>query len=73
LLLKSLVLLSLLLGGASHGDLRTAGSAVTAPPSFAAPLQWTASDVIVGPASDARGIVSVKDPSIVRYHDRWHK
>lgn len=42
------------------------------PPPFATPLQWIASDVLVKPASDARGIVSVKDPSIVRYHGRWH-
>ena len=26
---------------------------------------------VVKPASDARGIVSVKDPSVVRHNDRW--
>jgi hypothetical protein len=39
LLLKSVVLLSLLLGGASHGDLRAAESAGTALAPFAEPLQ----------------------------------
>jgi hypothetical protein len=48
--LKSVVLLSLPLGGASHGDLRAAESAVTALPPFAEPLQWTASDALVMPA-----------------------
>ena len=71
-IMKSTFLLSLLLVGASLGDLRAAESTVTAPPPLAAPLQWTASDVLIRPASDARGIVSVKDPSIVRYNDRWH-
>lgn len=42
------------------------------PPPFATPLQWTTGDAVVVPASDGRGIVSVKDPSIVRYNDRWH-
>jgi hypothetical protein len=69
--MNSKYLFLLLLAGASFGDGRAAESAVTASP-FAAPLQWTASDALIGPASDARGIVSVKDPSIVRYNDRWH-
>jgi hypothetical protein len=72
LTMTSTRLLSLLLVGASLGDLRAAESAVIAPPPFAAPLQWTTSDALVRPVSDARGIVSVKDPSIVRYNDRWH-
>jgi len=63
---------SLPLVGGSPRDLRVAESAVTAPPPFNAPLHWTATEALVGPASDARGIVSVKDPSIVRYNDRWH-
>ena len=61
-----------LLAGGSLATLRAAEPAVTLPPPLAAPLQWTPSDVIVRPPSDARGIVSVKDPSIVRYNDRWH-
>ncbi|MFO1475541.1 MAG: non-reducing end alpha-L-arabinofuranosidase family hydrolase [Verrucomicrobiota bacterium] len=36
------------------------------------PLQWTASAALIGPAADSRGIVSVKDPTVVRYNDRWH-
>jgi hypothetical protein len=71
-LMKPAFLLSLLLVGAALGNLRADESTVTAPPPFAGPLQWTAGDAVVNPPSDARGIVSVKDPSIVRYNDRWH-
>lgn len=53
-------------------DFRADKSAVTAPSPLNAPLQWTTGDAVVTPAADARGIVSVKDPSIVRYNDRWH-
>ncbi len=70
--MKSTSLLSLLLVGASWSALRAAEPAVAAPQPFAAPLQWTTSDALVRPAADGRGIVSVKDPSIVRYNDRWH-
>ncbi len=70
--MKPTFLLSLLLVGACSGSVRAAESTVIAPPPFAAQLQWTAGDAVVKPASDARGIVSVKDPSIVRYNDRWH-
>jgi hypothetical protein len=56
----------------ANANLPAAESAVIAPPPFAAPLQWIASDVLVRPVSDGRGVVSVKDPSIVRYNDRWH-
>lgn len=70
--MKSPVLLSLLLVDASLGALYAAEPAVALPPPFAAPLHWTASGALVRPASDARGIVSVKDPSIVRYNDHWH-
>jgi len=58
----------MLLGGASHRDLRPAHSAITALPPFAESLQWTASDAMVKPASDARGIVSVKDSSIAEHN-----
>jgi hypothetical protein len=70
--MKPTILLSLLLSGAALGNLRAAESVVTAPPPWNAPLQWTSGDAVVKPISDARGIVSVKDPSIVRYNDRWH-
>jgi hypothetical protein len=53
-------------------EFRAAESAANTPPLLAAPLHWTASEALVRPAADARGIVSVKDPSIVRYNDRWH-
>jgi hypothetical protein len=40
---------------------------------FAAPLKWTSSDILVKPVSDeTHTIVSVKDPTIVRYNDLWH-
>src|SRR5689334_18744203 len=61
-----------LLASASLGDLRAAQSTGILPPPFVAPLHWTASDVLIGPVADAHGIVAVKDPSIVRYNDRWH-
>ncbi len=44
-------------------------------PSHALPatLAWTSSDVLVPPPSDAEHeILAIKDPSIVRYNDRWH-
>jgi enterochelin esterase-like enzyme len=52
-----------------------AGSAkvepLTAP--FATPLSWISSDILVSPVSDeTHTIVSVKDPTIVRYNDLWH-
>jgi hypothetical protein len=67
-----IVEMAVLLASVLPGDLRAVESAAVAPPPFAAPLQWTASDAVVKPTSDDRGIVSVKDPSIVRYNDRWH-
>src|SRR6185295_714608 len=34
---------------------------------------WTSAGVLAGPQDDGdRRIVSVKDPSIVRFKDRWH-
>jgi hypothetical protein len=47
--------------------------AATAKLPFATPLQWKSTGVLVKPVSDANHtIVSVKDPTIVRYNDRWH-
>lgn len=41
--------------------------------SFATPLRWKASGVQIKPISDeTHTIVSVKDPTIVRYNDLWH-
>ncbi len=40
---------------------------------FATPLKWTSTDVLIKPVSDeTHDIVSVKDPTIVRYNDKWH-
>ena len=40
---------------------------------FATPLQWKSTDVLIKPVSDeTHNIVSVKDPTIVRYNDLWH-
>jgi len=37
------------------------------------PLEWISSDILVKPVSDeTHTIVSVKDPTIVRYNDLWH-
>ncbi|MEW6239137.1 MAG: non-reducing end alpha-L-arabinofuranosidase family hydrolase, partial [Candidatus Omnitrophota bacterium] len=42
-------------------------------PPFAAPLKWTSSDVLIKPVSDeTHSIVSVKDPTVVRYNGLWH-
>ncbi len=40
---------------------------------FETPLKWISSDVLIRPVSDERhNIVSIKDPTIVRYNDLWH-
>jgi len=40
---------------------------------FATPLRWKSTGVLVKPVSDPNHtIVSVKDPTIVRYNDLWH-
>jgi hypothetical protein len=40
---------------------------------FATPLQWKSTGILVNPISDeTHTIVSVKDPTIVRYNDLWH-
>lgn len=40
---------------------------------FATPLKWKSTGVLIKPVSDeTHQIVSVKDPTIVRYDDRWH-
>jgi hypothetical protein len=47
--------------------------AVAAPPPFDTPLKWKSSGIVVKPVSDeSHTIVSVKDPSIVHFNDRWH-
>jgi hypothetical protein len=40
---------------------------------FATPLQWKSTGVLIKPVSDdTHTIVSVKDPTVVRYNDLWH-
>lgn len=40
---------------------------------FTTPLKWKSSDILVSPISDdTHKIVSVKDPTIVRYNEKWH-
>ena len=39
----------------------------------ATPLHWTSTGVLIEPVSDeTHTIVSVKDPTVVRYNDKWH-
>ena len=38
-----------------------------------ASLSWTSSGPLIIPVSDAaHDLVAVKDPTVVRYNDRWH-
>jgi endo-1,4-beta-xylanase len=54
-------------GGASAGGGGT--TACDLPATF----QWTSTGPIIAPRSDAsHDLVAVKDPSIVRFNDRWH-
>jgi hypothetical protein len=40
---------------------------------FDTPLQWKSTGVLIKPVSDdTHTIVSVKDPTVVRYNDLWH-
>ena len=40
---------------------------------FATPLKWKSTDILIKPISDeTHTIVSIKDPTIVRYKDLWH-
>jgi GH35 family endo-1,4-beta-xylanase len=40
---------------------------------FTTPLKWKSTGILVSPISDeTHKIVSVKDPTIVRYNDKWH-
>jgi hypothetical protein len=50
-----------------------AASAKAPKPPFATPLKWVSTGVLVKPVSDEKHtIVSVKDPTIVRYNGLWH-
>jgi len=40
---------------------------------FATPLKWKSTGVLINPVSDeTHNIVSVKDPTVVRYDNKWH-
>ncbi len=68
----SWVVLTACAAGQPAATTPAAADATTASP-IAAPLKWAASGILVGPVSDDNHeIVSVKDPSIVRYNDMWH-
>jgi len=42
-------------------------------PPLSATFQWQSSGPLVGPQADAdHPVVSVKDPTVVRYRDRWY-
>src|SRR6185369_6070914 len=42
-------------------------------PGLPAVVSWTSSAPIIVPKSDAaHDLVAVKDPTVVRYNDRWH-
>ena len=52
-------------GAGDSGD----STACNLPASF----QWTASDPVIVPRSDAsHDLLAVKDPTVVRFNDRWH-
>jgi hypothetical protein len=49
----------------------SADSATTSP--IVGPLQWKSSAILIEPKSDeTHQLVSIKDPTIVYYDDRWH-
>jgi len=84
LILTSLVISVLLAGGspvilaveAATQTQSATSSAVRADPpalGFATPLQWKSTGVLIAPVSDeTHNIVSVKDPTVVRYSNKWH-
>lgn len=40
---------------------------------FATPLHWKSTGVLIKPVSDeTHNLVSIKDPSVVRFDNRWH-
>ncbi len=67
----TVVLLSFLLLYAAANAVAQTQSA--APAALTGPFKWKSSGVLVKPVSDdTHMIVSVKDPTIVRYNDMWH-
>ena len=84
LILTCLVISMLLAGGspvilavesATQTQSATSSAARSDAPTlgFATPLQWKSTGVLIKPVSDeTHNIVSVKDPTIVRYNNKWH-
>ena len=47
--------------------------AFSQPASLAGPFKWKSSGVVIKPVSDdVHQLVSVKDPTVVYYGDKWH-
>jgi len=47
--------------------------ASTQPAAISAPFQWKSSGILIPPVSDAaHKLISVKDPTVVHYGDKWH-
>ncbi len=66
------VIVPILAGVAVAAGPATSGSQTPELP-FTTPLQWTSTGVLIEPVSDeTHTIVSVKDPTVVRYDDLWH-
>jgi GH35 family endo-1,4-beta-xylanase len=62
-------------GGSSAAPVAESSTESPKAPSlgFRTPLQWKSTGVLIAPVSDeTHNIVSVKDPTIVRYNNRWH-
>jgi endo-1,4-beta-xylanase len=62
-------------GGTGAGGATSPGGATAtgAPCEFSASIEWNASAPLIVPVSDAEhDIVAVKDPTVVRFNDRWH-
>ncbi len=69
------VLFTYILDSASQNqaDAPEAENKTTVEAPFDTPLKWISSDILVKPVSDeTHSIVSVKDPTVVRYNDLWH-
>lgn len=61
-----------LLGASALADTPTTGPAGPIP-GLTPPFRWVSTGPLVKAKSDAtRDLVAIKDPSIVRYNDRWH-
>jgi len=74
-LLSGNVLLAAVAEPASQNQSATPTTVSTDAPKlpFDTPLKWKSTGVLISPVSDeTHTIVSVKDPTIVRYNDLWH-